>query len=179
MQHILGIGRSTYYLLQYLNDFITSAEVAVKALDAQLELVEKRTKEFSNISFVQSEITAVSLEGEIAQADIVVFMLPPAFHAMVATLCLKRGKHFFTASYVSAEIKAMHEQALNKGLLFMMECGLDPGIDHMSALSLIHTIKEQGANITSFLFKEIFNAAIMVIIRSVQMSLLFVRTLVC
>jgi saccharopine dehydrogenase-like NADP-dependent oxidoreductase len=152
MQHILilGIGRSTYYLLQYLNDFIASAEVVIKAIDAQQELVEKRTKEFSNIFFVQSEITAVSLEGEIAQADIVVSMLPPTFHAMVATLCLKQEKHFFTASYVSAEIKAMHEQALNKGLLFMMECGLDPGIDHMSALSLIHTIKDQGANITSF-----------------------------
>jgi saccharopine dehydrogenase-like NADP-dependent oxidoreductase len=152
MQHILilGIGRSTYYLLQYLNDFIASGEIVIKAMDAQLELVEKRTKEFSNISFVQSEITATSLEGEIAQADIVVSMLPPTFHAMVATLCLNEGKHFFTASYVSAEIKAMHEQALNKGLLFMMECGLDPGIDHMSALSLIHTIKEQGANITSF-----------------------------
>jgi saccharopine dehydrogenase-like NADP-dependent oxidoreductase len=104
-------------------------------------------------------------------------MLPPAFHAMVAALCLKQGKHFFTASYVSAEIKAMHEQALNKVLLFMMECGLEPGSDHMSALSLIHTIKEQDANITSFLFKEIVNAAIIVINRSVQTTFLFVRTL--
>jgi saccharopine dehydrogenase-like NADP-dependent oxidoreductase len=152
MQHILilGIGRSTYYLLQYLNDFIASNDVVIKAMDAQLALVEKRTKEFSNISFVQSEITAITLEGEIAQADIVVSMLPPAFHTMVAALCLKQGKHFFTASYVSAEIKAMHEQAESNGLLFMMECGLDPGIDHMSALSLIHNIKEQDANITSF-----------------------------
>jgi saccharopine dehydrogenase-like NADP-dependent oxidoreductase len=152
MQHILilGIGRSTYYLLQYLNDFIASGEVVIKAMDAQLALVEKRTKEFSNISFGHSEITAVSLEGEIAQADLVVSMLPPAFHAMVAALCLKQGKHFFTASYVSAEIKAMQEQAESNGLLFMMECGLDPGIDHMSALSLIHNIKGQDANITSF-----------------------------
>ncbi len=147
---ILGIGRSTYYLLQYLNDFIASNEVVIKAIDVQLELVEKRTKEFSNISFVQSEITANSLEKEITHADIVVSMLPPAFHAMVAALCLKSQKHFFTASYVSAEIKAMQEQAESSDLLFMMECGLDPGIDHMSALSLIHTLKGKGATITSF-----------------------------
>jgi hypothetical protein len=96
MQHILilGIGRSTYYLLQYLNDFIASGEVVIKAMDAQLALVEKRTKEFSNISFVQSEITPISLEGEIAKANFVVSMLPPAFHAMVWILGVITCLHF-------------------------------------------------------------------------------------
>lgn len=152
MQHILllGIGRSTYYLLQYLNDFIASNPVGIKAMDAQLQLVEKRTKEFPNISFMQSDINAASLQLEIAQATIVVSMLPPTFHSMVAEICLDQRKHFFTASYVSAEIKIMHEQAENTDLLFMMECGLDPGIDHMSALSLIHTIEEKGAKVISF-----------------------------
>ena len=147
---ILGIGRSTYYLLQYLNDDIASNSIVITAIDAQAELVDKRSKEFSNITFVQSEINATSILPVISVADIVVSMLPPAFHAMVAELCLHENKHFFTASYVSTEIKAMHDQAKSQGLLFMMECGLDPGIDHMSAISLIHALKVQGAQIISF-----------------------------
>lgn len=147
---ILGIGRSTYYLLQYLNDHIASNTNVVTAMDAQIELVKKRSNEFQNITFIQSEINATSILPVIATTDLVVSMLPPAFHTMVAELCLHENKHFFTASYVSAEIRAMHEQAKSQGLLFMMECGLDPGIDHMSAISLIHTLKAYGAQITSF-----------------------------
>ena len=129
---ILGIGRSTYYLLQYLNEYIASDSIAITAMDAQVELIEKRSNEFQNITFIQSEINAASILPAIAAADLVVSMLPPAFHSMVAEICLQNNKHFFTASYVSAEIRAMSEQAQSKGLLFMMECGLDPGIDHMS-----------------------------------------------
>ena len=147
---ILGIGRSTYYLLQYLNDHLASNTIVITAMDAQAELVDKRRKEFSNITFIQSEINATTILPVISTADLVVSMLPPAFHTMVAELCLHENKHFFTASYVSAEIKAMNEQAKSQGLLFMMECGLDPGIDHMSAISLIDTLKDQGALITSF-----------------------------
>ncbi|WP_018344733.1 saccharopine dehydrogenase family protein [Cytophaga aurantiaca] len=147
---ILGIGRSTYYLLQYLNEYIASDDIAVTALDAQQALVEKRSREFSKIRFIRSEINEASLLPVISNSTIVVSMLPPAFHTMVAKLCLDENKHLFTASYVSAEVKAMSEQAKSQGLLFMMECGLDPGIDHMSAITLIHTLKEQGAQITSF-----------------------------
>jgi len=147
---ILGIGRSTYYLLQYLNDHLASNTIVITAMDAQAELVDKRRKEFSNITFIQSEINATTILPVISTADLVVSMLPPAFHTMVAELCLHENKHFFTASYVSAEIKAMNEQAKSQGLLFMMECGLDPGIDHMSAILLIDTLKDQGALITSF-----------------------------
>ena len=147
---ILGIGRSTYYLLKYLNDHLASDSIVITAMDAQAELIEKRSNEFSNIKFVQSEINATSILSFISAVDLIVSMLPPAFHTMVAELCLHENKHFFTASYVSAEIKAMSEQAKKQGLLFMMECGLDPGIDHMSAITLIHALKEQGAAITLF-----------------------------
>lgn len=147
---ILGIGRSTFYLLQYLNDHIASDRIVITAMDAQAALVEKRSREFPKIRFMQSVINETSILPAISQADLVVSMLPPVLHTMVAQLCLQEKKHFFTASYVSADIRAMHEQAKNQDLLFMMECGLDPGIDHMSAISLIHTLKEQGAQITSF-----------------------------
>ena len=147
---ILGIGRSTYFLLEYLNKLAAEQRIHITAIDAQQELIEKRKAEFTRISFIQSQIDQQSIDAYISNADLVISMLPPAFHAVVAGLCLEKGKHFFTASYVSPEIKAMSSDATKKGLLFMMECGLDPGIDHMSALALIHSLKEQGAMITSF-----------------------------
>ncbi len=152
MQQILifGVGRSTYYLIQYLHDVLIPAGIRVQAIDLQQSLVDKRQQEFPAIHFMQSEINPESIAGFVADSDLVVSMLPPAFHLMVAELCIQQNKHFFTASYVSPEIKALHEQAEKKGLLFLMECGLDPGIDHMSALSLIDTLKSQEAVITSF-----------------------------
>jgi saccharopine dehydrogenase-like NADP-dependent oxidoreductase len=147
---ILGIGRSTYFLLEYLNHLAGEQKIHAIAIDVQQELIEKRKAEFSRINFIQSQIDKHLIDTYVANADLVISMLPPAFHTTVAELCLQKGKHFFTASYVSAEIKAMHAEVEKKGLLFMMECGLDPGIDHMSALALIHSLKGQGAEITSF-----------------------------
>ena len=152
MQHILilGIGRSTYFLLDYLHKQILANGYIITAIDAQRELIDKRKSEFPLIRFIQSGIEKASILQYVKKADAVISMLPPAFHASVAEVCLQESKHFFTASYVSPEIKGMNEQVQNKGLLFMMECGLDPGIDHMSAIALINSLKQQGAEITSF-----------------------------
>jgi saccharopine dehydrogenase-like NADP-dependent oxidoreductase len=152
MQHILilGIGRSTYYLLKYLHEVLIPQGSSIKAVDVQPELIAKRQAEFPGITFLQSEIHPEALKGIIPEADIIVSMLPPAFHTMVAELCLEYSKHFFTASYVSKEIKALDEVAKSKGLLFLMECGLDPGIDHMSAMDMIDKLKKDGGAIESF-----------------------------
>jgi saccharopine dehydrogenase-like NADP-dependent oxidoreductase len=147
---ILGVGRSTYYLLKYLHDVLIPTGIRVKAIDLQQALIDNRQQEFPAIHFMQSEINPQSIAACIRDTDLVVSMLPPAFHLMVAELCIQQNKHFFTASYVSPEIKALHEEAKKRDLLFLMECGLDPGIDHMSALSLIDTLKSGGAAITSF-----------------------------
>jgi saccharopine dehydrogenase-like NADP-dependent oxidoreductase len=147
---VLGIGRSTFYFLEYLHNHIIPLGYSVRALDMQVALVAKRQKEFPNIQFVHSDIDAQIIAPWIVKADVVVSMLPPVCHTMVAEICLREKKHFFTASYVSAEINAMHAAAKKQNLLFMMECGLDPGIDHMSAITLIHRLKVIGAEITSF-----------------------------
>ena len=147
---VLGIGRSTFYFLEYLHEHVIPLGYSITALDMQVGLVEKRQKEFPNIQFMQSDIDAQTISPWIAKADLVVSMLPPVCHTMVAEICLREQKHFFTASYVSAEIKAMQAQVESNDLLFMMECGLDPGIDHMSAITLIHELKEKGAEIISF-----------------------------
>ena len=73
--------------------------------------------------------------------DIVISMLPARFHPEVATLCLRYSKHLLTASYISEDMKALDEAAKASGLLFLNECGLDPGIDHMSAKKVIDHIR--------------------------------------
>ncbi|MGZ3919383.1 MAG: saccharopine dehydrogenase C-terminal domain-containing protein, partial [Bacteroidia bacterium] len=86
----------------------------------------------------------------IQQHDFVISMLPAFMHGDVARDCVEYGKHMATASYVSAEMKALHETAKEKGLILLNECGLDPGIDHASAMKVIDEIKEKGGEVVSF-----------------------------
>jgi saccharopine dehydrogenase (NADP+, L-glutamate forming) len=89
-------------------------------------------------------------QARIKQADLVISLLPPALHALAAGDCLAFGKHLVTASYVSPEMDAMDEAVRRRGLIFMGEMGLDPGIDHMSAMQVIDQIKREGGEITAF-----------------------------
>jgi saccharopine dehydrogenase (NADP+, L-glutamate forming) len=77
-------------------------------------------------------------------------MLPATMHINVAKDCLRLKKHLVTASYVSKEMAQLNEEVKSAGLLFLNEVGLDPGIDHMSAMQIINEIKAKGANIISF-----------------------------
>ncbi|NNK31153.1 MAG: saccharopine dehydrogenase, partial [Flavobacteriaceae bacterium] len=86
----------------------------------------------------------------IQAADIVISMLPARFHIKVAEDCLSYGKHLVTASYISKEIRALDASVRKKGLVFMNEIGLDPGIDHMSAMKIIDGIREQGGKMLLF-----------------------------
>ncbi|NNK88006.1 MAG: saccharopine dehydrogenase, partial [Flavobacteriaceae bacterium] len=86
----------------------------------------------------------------IQASDIVISMLPARFHMEVARDCIRYSKHMVTASYVSREMKALHEDAVSKGLVFMNEIGVDPGIDHMSAMQVIDRIRDEGGKIILF-----------------------------
>jgi saccharopine dehydrogenase (NADP+, L-glutamate forming) len=105
---------------------------------------------------LHTEALGVNLEQEdsrqqlIRQADVVISMLPAGLHPILAADCLKLGVHFFTASYESEALRAMRSEIEAKDLLFLNECGLDPGIDHMSALKIIHEAKAKGEVIRSF-----------------------------
>jgi len=89
-------------------------------------------------------------EVAVEAADVVISLIPAHLHSLVAKLCLQKKKHLLTASYVSDEMQSFHEEAKEKNLLFMNECGLDPGIDHMSAMQVMDKIKSKGGKITSF-----------------------------
>ena len=90
------------------------------------------------------------LERTIAAADIVVSLLPWTLHPVIAGLCLAHSKHMVTASYVKEEMQAMAREARDKGLIFLNEVGVDPGLDHMSAMQVIDAVRAEGGKIDSF-----------------------------
>jgi saccharopine dehydrogenase-like NADP-dependent oxidoreductase len=93
---------------------------------------------------------APMLERTIAAADIVVSLLPWTLHPVIAELCLAHGKHLVTASYVKKEMQAMDRAVQDKGLIFLNEVGVDPGLDHMSAMRIIDDVRAEGGRIDSF-----------------------------
>ena len=93
---------------------------------------------------------APALEELIINSDVVVSLLPYVYHVEVANLCIKHKKHLVTTSYVSKEMQALDEKARDASVLLLNECGLDPGIDHMSAMRVIHELESNGGKVVSF-----------------------------
>ena len=153
MRHILviGAGKSTSVLISYLLDKSLEEDLFITIGDIDLQLANKiagnhpRCKA-SLLNIFEKE----NRENAISQADIVISMLPARFHMEVARDCIKYNKNLVTASYVSKEMKALDEEAKSKGLIFMNETGVDPGIDHMSAMQIIDRIKDQGGKMIMF-----------------------------
>ena len=90
------------------------------------------------------------LEKLISESDLTVSLLPYAYHVKVAKLCIKHKKHLITTSYVSDEMKALDNKAKDADIMILNECGLDPGIDHMSAMRVIHNVEENGGKVLGF-----------------------------
>lgn len=153
MQNILviGAGRSASSLIQYLLNHSLSENWNVTVGDVSLDLVKQKTAGHANARAIQFDIhNTVQREEEIKRADIVISMLPAFMHMEVAKDCVKLKKHLATASYVSKEMKELHEEAKAAGVILMNEVGLDPGIDHASAMKVIDHIHEMGGELTSF-----------------------------
>ncbi len=148
---LFGAGKSATVLIDYL---LTNAEKENWKLivaDANLQLATDKIKNSPSGTAVSFDImNAEKRESYISKADIVISMLPPALHSKVAKDCVHFSKHLLTASYVDDDIRRMQVEIENKKLLFLCEMGLDPGIDHMSAMKLIDEIHGNGGRITSF-----------------------------
>ena len=149
---LLGAGRSAASLIQYLvrhapaeNWFLTVAD----ANPAHLAPVLAAHSQHARAVPFSTENEAL-LDELVAQADAVISMLPAGLHPLVARACLRHGRHLATASYVSPEIAALGPDAAAQGLTFLMECGLDPGLDHMSAMRAIADIRARGGRLTAF-----------------------------
>ncbi|KAG5340357.1 hypothetical protein C0989_002087 [Termitomyces sp. Mn162] len=135
-----------------------AVEVIAKRGDVQLVVVsnslvelEKLSKEFLNIQYRVVDVDDWEpMEALIGESDVVVSLLPVPFHARVARKCLQDRKHLVTASYVTPEMFALHDKAVAANVLFLNEIGLDPGIDHLTALDLISRLQSDGQIIQSF-----------------------------
>lgn len=148
---IIGAGRSAVSLIEYLLKQAEENKWSVTVADMDQSLAEKRIRSFSSGIAIGFDISDANKRRElIAAHDFVISMLPAFMHLEVAKDCLALSKHLATASYVSEGMKAMDAEAKKKGLFFLNECGLDPGIDHASAMKVIDHLKEKGAHIHSF-----------------------------
>lgn len=148
---LLGAGRSTGAIISYLSNFLTENRWFLTVADVSLKHAQQKIKGINNCQASQIDITNKSdLQSFISKSDVVISMIPAHMHYPVAQECVKQGKSFFTASYVSKELSSLNQEAKEKGVLLLMETGLDPGIDHMSAMQEIDMIKNQGGEITLF-----------------------------
>lgn len=145
---VLGAGRSSTSLIHYLLEHSTREEWEIIIGEVDIHLA---TSKFPRASVIQFDIRdAPAASREIAKADLVISMLPASLHIHVALLCAEYGKHMLTASYLTDDIRQLSDQFKAKGALCLMELGLDPGIDHMSAMKVLDRIKDAGHRLTSF-----------------------------
>ena len=148
---LIGSGQSSSSLITYLLNKSISENLHITVADVSLELAKNRVKNHKNGTARSLNILNETERKEaIKNADIVISMLPAHLHINVAKDCLEFGKSMVTASYVSDEMKALHEKAVEKNLVFMNEIGLDPGVDHMSAMQVIDRIREKGGKMLLF-----------------------------
>jgi saccharopine dehydrogenase-like NADP-dependent oxidoreductase len=148
---IIGAGRSTISLIDYLLNHATQYHWQITVTDVDINLAQEKIKNNPNAKALSFNVTNAEARQQLIQEhDFVISMLPAFMHADVAKDCVEFGKHLATASYISADMKALNSEATKKGLLLLNECGLDPGIDHASAMKLIDEIKQQGGDIISF-----------------------------
>jgi len=148
---ILGAGRSSGYLIDYLLKYSDEMNTQIWVADVDEKLA--KTKIGNHPNGLTKSIAlddSYAIPNLVSKADFVVSMLPAPMHVRVAQACILYKVSMATASYATSEIRALDQQAKDAGITIMMECGLDPGIDHMSALQLINVLKEKGGVVTSF-----------------------------
>ncbi|HLP60491.1 MAG TPA: saccharopine dehydrogenase C-terminal domain-containing protein, partial [Candidatus Deferrimicrobium sp.] len=130
---------------------LDQANLEVTVASNELPVAEKLVKDYKNGKALPIDVNdKVKVETLIKEHDIIVSLLPWVFHVQVAELCIKNNKSMATTSYVSEGMRKLDAEARSKGLLLLNEMGVDPGIDHMSALKVIHDVYEQGGKVLHF-----------------------------
>jgi len=148
---IIGAGKSSSYLIDYLLDKTSLFNNKITVADNNIKFAQDKIKAHKNATAVEINLEdKVSRKKLISNSYLVVSMLPADLHPIIARDCIELKKHLFTASYVSPALLELENEVKNNNLLFLNECGLDPGIDHMSAMKIIDSLKEEGTEITSF-----------------------------
>lgn len=145
---ILGAGLVARPAVSYL---LEKGGLQVILADQEVDKAEAIIKGHANGKAVRLDVTdETMLAQRVSAADIVVSLLPWTLHPIIARLCLTHRKHLVTASYVKEEMQALDAPAREKGLIFLNEVGVDPGLDHMSAMQIIDAVRRDGGHIDSF-----------------------------
>ncbi len=148
---IIGAGKSASTLIQYLLSKSDAEHLFIIIGDLSLALAQKKTNNHKNATAIALDIfDANQRQMAIQEADIVISMLPAHLHIEVAKDCITYKKHMVTASYISDAMQDLDAAAKENNLIFMNEIGLDPGIDHMSAMKIIDEIHEKGGKMILF-----------------------------
>ena len=148
---MFGAGKSATVLIDYLLANAGKEGWELVVVDANAELAKEKIGDSIHGTPVSFDIHDVDERRKfINNADIVISLLPPALHYIVAKDCVQLNKNLLTASYVDEQIKILKPEIDNKGLLFLCEMGLDPGIDHMSAMKMIDEIHSKNGKVISF-----------------------------
>lgn len=148
---VLGAGRSSSALITYLLQRAASHNWKIVVGDMSESAARLRiggsTRGHAILFDIQNEAQSAEI---LRSADVVISLMPAHLHHLVAKLCVDNGKHLLNASYVTPEMQALHAKAVSKNVLLLNECGLDPGIDHMSAMQVIDKIKHEGGRLITF-----------------------------
>lgn len=148
---IIGAGRSSSALISYLLKHAAIHKWTVRVGDMNEGFAKERVGDNLHGTAFRFDINnREQREVEIQHADIVVSMLPATMHGQVAEDCVRFGKHLVTASYVSEKMRSLDTEAKTKGVILLNEIGLDPGIDHMSAMQIIDDIHSRGGEMKAF-----------------------------
>lgn len=148
---VAGAGKSSVFLIEYLLQHAVEKDLHVTVADAFLQNAVDKIKGSKHGTAEMLDVKDEAKRQQLVRnSDIVISMLPPALHIELAKDCLLFGKHLLTASYTDEAVRKMSGEITIKNILFLYEMGLDPGIDHMSAMHMIHAIQKDGGKIISF-----------------------------
>jgi len=148
---LIGAGKSATTLIDYLLNNSDKEKWKVTVADMNVELTTEKLNGRPNGKAVKLDVSNLEeLETLIIQHDMIISMLPAFMHMDVARFCLKHKKNMATASYVSDEMQALHEDAKKAGIIMLNEIGLDPGVDHMTAMEMLDKLRNRGCVITGF-----------------------------
>ncbi len=148
---LFGAGKSATSLIEYLGKCSDENNWKFLVCDSNVTLTQSKIMGFSSAEAVSFDVSDEEKRHLfISTADIVISMLPPGLHFLVAKDCVAYSKNLLTASYIDEKINSLKDEIEKRGIIFLGEMGLDPGIDHMSAMKMIHKIKKQGGKIHSF-----------------------------
>lgn len=148
---VIGAGLSSSYLIKYLLEQATTYNWQITLVDSNIEAAQSKIANHPKAkALALNANNNVEVERLVSANDLIISLLPAAMHIHVARICVKLKKHLITASYVSIEMQSLHSEALESDVILLNECGLDPGIDHLSAMKLIDDIKAKGGIVDVF-----------------------------